>query len=175
MIYIISGYERSNFISQPFLHASKEKGINYHHLFNIQMKLGKKLNIKKKNIKREMNISADKKTAFEIYIFSEFLDEKKGFLAACDLFWINLSELDVFLIFFFYDKYEKLTLIGDSVNVDKSSSHSFKFIGCETTEKFKKFIGNPNGLFVIESNENSEKLKGGYIEWEKKYKLRHLW
>lgn len=49
--------------------------------------------------------------------------------------------------------------------------HSLKFIGCETTEKFKKFIGNSNGLFVIESN---DRLKGGYVEWGKGYKLRHL-
>jgi len=53
------------------------------------------LNIKKKKIKREINVSSEKKTAFELQIFSESLDEKKGFLAVCDLFWINFSEQDV--------------------------------------------------------------------------------
>jgi len=46
-------------------------------------------------MKREINISSEKKTNFELQIFSEFLDEKKGFLTVCDLFWINFSEQDV--------------------------------------------------------------------------------
>ena len=53
------------------------------------------MNIKKKKIKREINVSSEKKTAFELQIFSEALDEKKGFLSVCDLFWINFSEQDV--------------------------------------------------------------------------------
>lgn len=66
-------------------------------------------------------------------------------------------------------------MIGDSISVDKlASSYNFKFVGCETTEKYKKFIGNSNGMFVIECKENNEKLKGGYVEWGKSYKLRHL-
>jgi len=33
MIYIISGFDRSNFIYQPYLHASKEKTGEYIHFF----------------------------------------------------------------------------------------------------------------------------------------------
>ena len=57
------------------------------------------------------------------------------------------------------------------MHFEKQTTHTLKFIGCETTEKFKKFIGNSNGLFVIESN---DRIKGGYVEWGKGYKLRHL-
>ena len=46
-------------------------------------------------MKREINISNEKKTPFELTIFSEFLDEKNTFLSVCDLFWINFSESDV--------------------------------------------------------------------------------
>lgn len=54
--------------------------------------------------KRELNVSADKKTALEIQIFSDFQDEKKGFLAVCDIFWINFSEQDVFNKIYFFKK-----------------------------------------------------------------------
>jgi hypothetical protein len=46
-----------------------------------------------------------------------------------------------------------------------------KFQGCETTEKFKKFIGDSNGMFVVEGEHVQE---GGKVQWDKLYRLRHL-
>ena len=39
------------------------------------------------------------------------------------------------------------------------------------SEKFQKFIGNSNGMFVIE---NESMTKGAFITWKEKYRLRHL-
>ena len=47
----------------------------------------------------------------------------------------------------------------------------FNFISTQQQEKFEQFIENTNGLFVVE-NENME--KGGKIQWDDEYWLRHL-
>jgi hypothetical protein len=39
------------------------------------------------------------------------------------------------------------------------------------SEKFQKFIGNSNGMFVIETIQMN---KGSFVNWKEKYKLRHL-
>jgi hypothetical protein len=46
-----------------------------------------------------------------------------------------------------------------------------KFEGCETTEKYKKFVGNSNGMFIVESVNVAE---GGLVKWGEFYRLRHL-
>jgi hypothetical protein len=46
-----------------------------------------------------------------------------------------------------------------------------KFEACESTEKYKKFIGNSNGLFIVESDNMQQ---GGKVEWKGLYRLRHL-
>ena len=40
-----------------------------------------------------------------------------------------------------------------------------------SSEKFKKFVGNSNGMFVIEAETMA---KGSFVNWKNKYKLRHL-
>lgn len=66
---------------EPFLHASKPK--------QIETKNGEQRE------KREVNISTEKKTPWKINIFSEYLDERDGFLCVQDTVWINYSEQDV--------------------------------------------------------------------------------
>lgn len=47
----------------------------------------------------------------------------------------------------------------------------FKFVKIENTEKYSKFIGNSNGMFMIESE---DMRYGGLVRWENSYRLRHL-
>lgn len=45
------------------------------------------------------------------------------------------------------------------------------------TEKYNKFVGDSNGMFVIENIEDPSSdsfTAGGYVEWKKFYCLRHL-
>ncbi|EGR27925.1 MIR domain protein [Ichthyophthirius multifiliis] len=111
----------------------------------------------KKKQKREVNISTNKKTQWKIKVFCEYNDERQGLLQICDIIWINYSEQD-------------LNLIAKQTD-QKQNSYMLKFEGCDSTEKYKKFIGNTNGMFVIE-NDNMQ--NGGLVEWDNSYKFRHL-
>ena len=46
-----------------------------------------------------------------------------------------------------------------------------KFEECGTSEKYKYFTGNSNGLFMVESE---DMMKGGMVEWNGSYRLKHL-
>lgn len=109
-----------------------------------------------------MNVSTDKKTNWKIKIFCEYIDERRGFLSVTDIIWINFSEEDLNLI---------AQRRQDEENRNASKANHLKFESCETTEKYKKFIGNSNGMFIVES-ENMQ--SGGQVEWENQYRLRHL-
>ena len=52
-----------------------------------------------------------------------------------------------------------------------NSYHFFRFIEYDGYEKYSKFTGNSNGMFIIETDEMKS---GGLVKWENKYKLRHL-
>ena len=52
-----------------------------------------------------------------------------------------------------------------------SSYHFFRFIEYDGYEKYSKFTGNSNGMFIIESD--GMKV-GGLVRWDNQYKLRHL-
>jgi hypothetical protein len=62
-------------------------------------------------------------------------------------------------------------IVQKYVEEEEVNNYYFKFISCETTEKYKKFVGNTNGMFIIESEDMS---KGGEVKWSGKYRLRHL-
>jgi hypothetical protein len=51
------------------------------------------------------------------------------------------------------------------------NKHFFRFLTCSSTEKYKKFIGYSNGLFVIE---NVDMSVGGLVKWGTPYRLKHL-
>lgn len=65
---------------------------------------------------------------------------------------------------------KQLNLVVQKYSSDESVKY-LKFQSCETTEKFQKFIGDSNGMFVIESEHITE---GGKVQWDKPYRLRHL-
>ncbi len=57
------------------------------------------------------------------------------------------------------------------VNKDNERDYHFRFISCSSSEKYKKFVGNSNGLFTIQSTNIEE---GGLVKWDTPYKLKHL-
>lgn len=46
---------------------------------------------------------------------------------------------------------------------EKEEKYLLKFEDCDSTEKFKKFVGNSNGMFVVESQNMQQ---GGLVEWD---------
>ena len=58
-----------------------------------------------------------------------------------------------------------------STNEEEEKLISIKFESCSNNESYKKFIGNSNGMFVIESDSMTQ---GGKVRWNDKYKLRHV-
>lgn len=106
-----------------------------------------------------MNVSTDKKSQWKIRVFCDYNDDKNGMLSVCDIVWINYSEKDLNL------------LVQKIAENEKSEKYLLRFEDCDSTEKYKKFVGNSNGMFVVES-ENM--LYGGLVEWDKSYRLRHL-
>jgi hypothetical protein len=58
-----------------------------------------------------------------------------------------------------------------SNNEEDEKMISIKFESCSNNESYKKFIGNSNGMFVIESDSMTQ---GGKVRWNDKYKLRHV-
>lgn len=60
---------------------------------------------------------------------------------------------------------------NQNANENQKRGNFLKFESCETTEKYKKFIGNSNGMFVVESQDMNQ---GGRVEWGQFYRLRHL-
>lgn len=47
----------------------------------------------------------------------------------------------------------KLNLLVQRHSCDPENKKFLKFESCETTEKYKKFVGNSNGMFIIESED----------------------
>lgn len=144
----------------------------------------------KKIQKKELNISTEKKSPWKVQIFSDYIDEKKGYLQICDIIWINFSEEEVLSIITHFTKilikellifpikkiktliFAKLNLIVQKNTEDKSANSCyFKFVKIENTEKYSKFIGNSNGMFMIESE---DMRNGGLVRWDQSYRLRHL-
>ena len=83
-VYIISTIDTQG-TYEPGLHASKPKVS------------------KDEQPKRELNISLENRSFWNINIFSKYIDEKDGFLSVFDVIWINFSEQDVIKLFNLFD------------------------------------------------------------------------
>lgn len=141
-IFIESISESSRAGFDPFWHASKSKTV----------KKGEK-----EYEKKELNVSTEKKSPFQIKIFSEFKDESDGFIQVHDVIWLNYSE-------------NQLSLIAKGgMKIDENH---FLLEECENSEKFKKFVGNSNGMFIIENY--YKEAPGGFIRWGEPYRIKHL-
>ena len=63
-----------------------------------------------------------------------------------------------------------MTLIVNQT-IKNEGKGQFSFINYQTIDKYKKFTGNSNGMFAIESHDMN---KGGLLQWDKFYRLKHL-
>lgn len=141
-IYIESISESSRAGFDPFWHASKSKQI---------------LKGENEYEKKELNVSTEKRSPFKIKIFSEFKNDGDAFIQVLDVVWLNYSE-------------NQLSLIAKG-GMKKDENH-FKLDECESSEKFKKFVGNSNGMFTIENYYKDS--PGGFIKWGEPYRIKHL-
>lgn len=48
-----------------------------------------------KNLKRELNVTAEKKSFWKIKIFSKHMEESQGYLEVFDVVWISFAEQNV--------------------------------------------------------------------------------
>lgn len=109
-----------------------------------------------KPIKREVNLSLERQVRWKLNEFSAGDTELSSkYLCFGDIVWMNNTENDATII---SDKKEH-----DIFEINASRS--------DTTNIFHHYIGNTNGMWILE---NVDFTKGGPIEWEKDFKLKHF-
>ena len=106
---------------------------------------------------RELNASFNKGCSFQINIFSNYLDNFEDNLKVNDIVGISFSELGLHFISVGYKDMENQTAKLSLVNQN---------------EKVNTNIHNSNGLYRIENFD--ERSHGGFLEWGKHYKIKHI-
>ncbi|CAD8111133.1 unnamed protein product [Paramecium sonneborni] len=119
-------------------------------------------NKKKDKEKRELNVAPEKRSFWKLNIFSKFMNDELGYLSVFDVIWINYSETN-------------LNMIVQKYSPDDKKKY-LKFEKGQDSEQINQFIGDSNGMYVIENidPEKGDFLNGGYVEWVKEYRLKHL-
>jgi len=117
-----------------------------------------------KKTKVEVNVSLESRTKMKVNLYSNYVDIENNYLECGDIVWLNHSELAVTLV---------------CVTEFKDNNFKFKvdFDGNRVTDQFKQFIGNTNGMWVIEKvpiNEKQAYQDGGFVEWNETYRFKHL-
>jgi len=150
--------QSSKFLLKP------ENNTNQNQKFMASSKISK--------IKPEINASMDNPTRWRIHLYS-FPDEKlhNDYLSYGDAIWINNIDNNVTVvgmksaldqnIFFLKQKEEKQLLDEVKINL----------INSNFTDEITSYIGNKNGLWVIE---NEDFQKGGLIEINHFFRIKHL-
>ncbi|KAM3147608.1 hypothetical protein pb186bvf_000415 [Paramecium bursaria] len=133
---------------EPGLNASKQISRDYHEQDKHQCK-------------RELTVTPEKRGFWKIIIYSRY-NEQSSYLSVFDIVWINYAEQNLNLL---VQKYSKI-----------DEKKYLKFEKGEDGEKYNKFVGDSNGMFVVENDDDvSQQFQlGGFVEWNKKYKLKHL-
>ena len=152
----------------PYLHISNPISVNTKkeklEVFQTQKKGTKvvsqsasKENQKKKT-KIEVNISLESSTRLKINYYSRYLESGNNYLECGDTVWLNHSELAA-------------TLVCVTKFIDNQFKFNIQFDGNRVSDHFKQFIGNTNGMWVIE---NVDYQNGGFIQWNESYRFKHL-
>lgn len=102
-------------------------------------------------------MNLEKSTSFRIRIFSCYLDN----------FFDNLKVNDVIGI-----SYAEQGLGFISVGYQEIERQCGSFAMREETNKLANLTGNSNGMYRIENFFDGQ--VGGFLEWSKPYKLKHL-
>lgn len=110
--------------------------------------------------KIEVNGSIETPVKLMLNQFSQYIPDENNFLCYGDTVWLNHSEYRASLV---------VTKQLDS----KSSTSSMKvdFDNTVKSDNFKQFVGNTNGMWIIES-ENYQ--KGGFLPWNTPARFRHF-
>jgi len=109
----------------------------------------------KKDKDKEINISLEKSMRWTFRHFSSNEIEEKEYLLYGNIVWLNHVEYNASML---VRKHKKDTLSLDLARVT-------------VLEHYQQYIGNTNGMWVIE-HENH--LTGGLVQWGEKFKLRHF-
>jgi hypothetical protein len=104
-----------------------------------------------------MNINLNESTSFRIRIFSCYLDNFAENLTVNDVIGVSYSELGLSFISVGYSEMER-QLAGFAIK--------------EESNKLANLNGNSNGMYRVENF--NEDQSGGFLEWSKPYKLKHL-
>lgn len=104
-----------------------------------------------------MNISLDRSASFRVRIFSCYLDN----------FGENLKVNDVISV-----SYSEMGLAFSSVGYQETLKQLAGFAIREESNKLFNLTGNSNGMYRIENFDMAS--NGGFLEWSKPYKLKHL-
>lgn len=107
--------------------------------------------------RKEINMSIEKTASFKINLFSNFLEGFDDNLKVNDVISIVYSELGLHFVSVGYKEIKEqmgyLAITGDTENVGG-------------------LTGNSNCMYRIENYDDS--AQGGFLEWEKPYKIKHL-
>lgn len=104
-----------------------------------------------------MNINLERSTSFRIRIFSCFLDNFPENLKVNDVIGVSYSELGLGFI---------------SVGYAAMAKQLAEFAIKEESNKLANMTGNSNGMYRIENFDHDH--TGGFLEWSKPYRLKHL-
>lgn len=114
--------------------------------------------VTKSRPKIEVNSSLESQTKLKMNFYSIYQPETISFLECGDIVWLNHSELDA-------------TLVCTTQFKDNFFKHKIEFDVSQTTDNFKQFLGNTNGMWIIE---DSVYHKGGLVRWDHSYRFKHL-
>lgn len=104
-----------------------------------------------------MNITIEQPTSFKLNIFSCYLDNFSDNLKVNDVIGVSYAELGLGFI---------------SIGYEAMNRQTGSFAIKEESSKMANMMGNSNGMYRIENYDNDQ--PGGFLEWGKPYKLKHL-
>lgn len=139
-----------------FIHMSNPTATKIRHdSAHIKME---KHDYNKSKFKVEINASLESQSRFHINFYTNYYSETSSILECADIIWLNHSELNAMLVC--------VTGAGNSFN-----QYRIEFDVANNTDINKQFIGNTNGMWIVE---NAEYKKGGPVRWDESYRFRHL-
>jgi hypothetical protein len=108
-------------------------------------------------LKPELSISVEKSVHFRVKLFSDFLDGNENLLKVNDVIWITYNQFNI-----------NLECFGG----ENPQNIEGKFGLKSESGAQKEIEGNSKGMFSIENFDDN--MPGGYVQWGKPYKLKHL-
>ena len=123
--------------------------------FKLEAKVENRISVQnKERERREVNISVIDSTRWKISLFQKEVDHE-SFLSYGEVIWINHAEFNASM----------------TIKRTKDKVYEIYFIRNGISENSQDYIGNTNGMWVIE-HENY--LRGGLVQWGDTFRLKHF-